>query len=674
VTLPKLTVVPHTHWDREWYEPFEEFRRRLVPVLDEVLELAGAGYPHFHLDGQTATVDDYLELRPEREPEVREHAASGRISVGPWLTLVDEFLVSGETIIRDLELGLARARELGAAGLSIGYLPDQFGHIGQMPQLLRAAGIETAVVWRGVPASIDRNVFCWESPDGSEVLAEYLPFGYSLGMWLADGGDPEAIARRLLETAERLEPFAARDRLLVLAGSDHQPPDRTLPERLAATGLDVRISSFAEHLAEPTRGELPAWKGELRSAARAHMLPNVVSVRIDQKQERAEVEALLERYAEPLAALVPGFAWPELELERAWRLLILNGAHDSVCGCSVDEVARAVDRRCAEARAIATEIADAALASLADQVAGEGILRFNPSPLERDGVPGLGWLVGSEPSDEVEEVDLTGIELEDERDLGDLYNFDPGGAIDPIGASLRATRRAEEPFVRLDVTIRNDRPDHRLRLRIRLPETATGSLAVSPFELVERPFVAEGSEKEAPSRTWPARGAVLAGGLAVLARGVIEYEASERELAVTLLRCVGTISRSGLSTRPGSAGPDVPTPGAQMLGEKRLALGILPHARPEDLLPAWERFALPLWKARARGGGHLPDSGSLLDVQGAELSAVRNHGDELEVRVWNPTQSTVSARVGNRELELGPAAIRSLRFDDDPVDLGRRSW
>ncbi len=176
----RITLVPHTHWDREWYLPFEGFRDRLIPVMDQLLDLLDRGYPHFHLDGQTALIDDYLAVRPDREPEIRRHARAGRISVGPWLTLVDEFLVSGETILRSLELGLERARELGGGDL-VGYLPDQFGHIGQMPQLLSTAGIDNAVVWRGVPAAIDRTAFWWEAPNGSRVLAEYLPFGYSLG-------------------------------------------------------------------------------------------------------------------------------------------------------------------------------------------------------------------------------------------------------------------------------------------------------------------------------------------------------------------------------------------------------------------------------------------------------------------------------------------------------------
>src|SRR6266540_959147 len=258
-------------------------------------------------DRRTAPTDDYLAVRPDREPEIRRHARAGRISVGPWLTLVDEFLVSGETILRSLELGLERARELGGGDL-VGYLPDQFGHIGQMPQLLSTAGIDNAVVWRGVPAAIDRTAFWWEAPNGSRVLAEYLPFGYSLG-----GGLQEELGPAFEDLEGLLAPMSARESCLVMAGSDHASPDPALPERIA--GLDAEIGSLADHVRSPTHGELPSWRGELRSAARAHLLPGVYSTRIHQKQERARVEALVERYAEPLAALVPGFEWPQRELD-----------------------------------------------------------------------------------------------------------------------------------------------------------------------------------------------------------------------------------------------------------------------------------------------------------------------------------------------------------------------
>src|SRR5207245_2737826 len=143
----ELFLVPHTHWDREWYEPFDRFRERLIQMMDMLIELADRepAFSHFHLDGQAALIDDYLEARPDREDAVGRLGEEGRISVGPWYTQRDEFLTSGESHIRNLEWGMGRARELGAASPVAGYLPEQFGHIGQMPQILRRGGLERAV-------------------------------------------------------------------------------------------------------------------------------------------------------------------------------------------------------------------------------------------------------------------------------------------------------------------------------------------------------------------------------------------------------------------------------------------------------------------------------------------------------------------------------------------------
>ena len=135
----KVHIVPHTHWDREWYAPFQSFRLRLVDLLDDLLPSLDAdpSFVHFLLDGQMAVVDDYLAVRPDAEATLRRLAASGRIATGPWYILMDEFLVSGETIVRNLQMGLDRAAAFGGA-MDVGYLPDMFGHIAQMPQLLRA--------------------------------------------------------------------------------------------------------------------------------------------------------------------------------------------------------------------------------------------------------------------------------------------------------------------------------------------------------------------------------------------------------------------------------------------------------------------------------------------------------------------------------------------------------
>jgi alpha-mannosidase len=704
-------LVPHTHWDREWYQPFDAFLERLVDMMDHLIDVLDRDerFAHFHLDGQVAMIDDYLAVRPEREADIRRLAAAGRLSVGPWYTQMDEFLVSGESHIRNLERGMSRSRDLAGRdvpvdGPAFGYLPDQFGHIGQMPQILRNGGVDHAVLWRGVPERIDRTAFHWGSPDGSTVLAEYLAFGYSIGWEFAYQRDADGIARALRGAFDLVRPFAARpDRVLVTVGSDHAIPQAELAPLLAeastSSGIHAEFGSIASYLDGPTPEGLPTWRGELRSGARAHLLPNVYSARVRQKVERARIEASVERYAEPLAATVPGVAWPDEALDRIWRLLLWNGAHDSVCGCSVDQVARDVDVRYAEARGLAREIVDGAMTRLAAQVdGGAGVpVRFNPSPFERDGVPGLGWRAGATVVLAAGRVELSvdgdrivgdGFELRlvDEGDVGDLYTWCPSPDRPPAGPTelrvedrgtltavfpgmvvrLGATKRTDEPFVRLSGTIANGRQDHRLRLLVALAERTTSSVAVSPFELVERPLVGEANPGiEMPSPTWPARGVVLAGGTTVLGPGVFEYEVvGGEELAITLIRCVGSISHAPLVTRPSHAGPDIGTPDAQLIGETPFELAVSSVVGREALLEAWERYALPLLEATVPepgGSRELPAVGSLVELEGAELSAIRRRADgALEVRVWNPSDELRTATVAGRTVHLRPARIETV--------------
>ncbi len=380
-----VAVVPHTHWDREWYQPFQAFRLRLVEVLDDVLDRleADPSIAHFLLDGQMAAVDDYLALRPENESRLRRLAASGRISVGPWYVLPDEFLVSGETLVRNLQMGMERAAAFGGA-MAVGYLPDMFGHVAQMPQLLRQAGFDHAVVWRGVPTAVNRTAFWWRAPDGSGVRAEYLPVGYGNGGAVPD--DAKALLDRIRAHEAELGALLAPDApLLWMNGGDHQ---RLQPHigRVVAEADDLtddhhlEITSLPKYLAGSSVVGLPTWTGELRSGARANLLMGVASNRVDVKQAAAKAERALERLAEPLAALFSAAAdWPAAALRLAWTEVVRNAAHDSVCACSADDVVAAVLARYAEATHVAEAVTAQALAGLGASLSVTGPVIVNPS-------------------------------------------------------------------------------------------------------------------------------------------------------------------------------------------------------------------------------------------------------------------------------------------------------
>ena len=388
----RVAVVPHTHWDREWYASFAAFRLRLLDMLDDFLPRLEAddGYRRFLLDGQMAVVDDYLELRPQAEATLRRLATAGRLAVGPWYILMDEFCVSGETIVRNLQLGLERAARFGGA-TAVGYLPDMFGHIAQMPQLLRAAGLEHAVVWRGVPSAVDRTAFWWQAPDGSSVRAEYLPVGYSNGA--ATPPEAEALIRRIRAHETEVGSFLRPgDRILWMNGTDHQAPQAWLADVVAAANasqkdFELEITSLAEYVAGAPDEGLPVVAGELRSGARANLLMGVLSNRVDVKIAAAVAERQLERRAEPLSALwCDPERWPQAVLDDAWLAVIRNSAHDSICACSADAVGTAVLHRFSDAADAADGLAERALAAAAAQAAAPGPMVVNPSARTRSGL------------------------------------------------------------------------------------------------------------------------------------------------------------------------------------------------------------------------------------------------------------------------------------------------
>jgi alpha-mannosidase len=374
-------VVSHTHWDREWYLTYEQFRLRLVGLVDRLLDLMEArpDFRYFHLDGQTIVLEDYLEIRPRQEERLRRLIGEGRILVGPWYDMPDEFLVSGESIVRNLALGHRIASRFGTP-MPVGYLPDLFGHVGQMPQILRHFGLDNAVLWRGFGGP--RAEYWWEAPDGSRVLMLHLPpEGYCNALRLHL--DPDRMIERARHAIHAEAVRTSTGQVLLMNGVDHVEPHAAILDLIeqagAANGHDVTHSTLPDYVGavrtavnRPGKGvELEAVRGELRSGEDyANLLPGVLSARVYLKQANARIQALIEKRAEPLAAWARmlGTPYPDGELAYAWKTLLQNHPHDSICGCSVDRVHEENMTRFARVEQVASLVASDAAEAIAGAV------------------------------------------------------------------------------------------------------------------------------------------------------------------------------------------------------------------------------------------------------------------------------------------------------------------
>jgi mannosylglycerate hydrolase len=396
VSTMRCVIVSHTHWDREWYRTFESFRARLVDTVDRVLDLLAAdpGY-FFQLDGQSAVLEDYLEIRPERRQELAAACRAGRIGVGPWYVQPDSLLPSGETHVRNLLEGRRVAQQLGPCSTQA-YTPDSFGHPAQMPQLFGGFGLAPFIYWRGNGNEIQElpSEYRWVAPDGSAIPVYHLAQGYFSAWGL--GEDIAAAVARLEQLAGKLGEKPPHDRVLLMNGMDHMLPDATtgqVAEALAErTGWEVErglLDDFTRDVGE----DLPAFEGELVGGRVANLLPGVWSTRSHQKLRNRRCESLLQGWTEPFAALGRGFGATDESpaVRAAWRQLLLNQAHDSLCGCSQDRVHEQMEARFDAAEELATETATRSLERLAglgperQMPQGEAleIAVFNPSPHPR---------------------------------------------------------------------------------------------------------------------------------------------------------------------------------------------------------------------------------------------------------------------------------------------------
>lgn len=403
-----LHIIPHSHWDREWYLPFEKHRTRLIDLLDNLIEVMEANddYTYYHLDGQFAVIEDYLEVRPSMKDRLFALIRAGRIKVGPWYILQDEYLTCGESNVRNMLYGIKLCKEIGADPVMCGYFPDAFGNISQAPQIVRGFGIDNAVFGRGVnDVGADNEVLkqngmsnsemIWRGADGSEVLGVMFCNWYHNAMELPS--DPEALKNRLDRIVKSTSRFATTDHLLGMNGCDHQPLQKDLHEviKLANEVQDevlVKQSNIEDYVEEIRRNakDLKVFEGEINSQLTSGWgnLICTASAHVDIKQDNHEAEHLLTGIAEPLSVLLKenGGKYKNDLFLYAWRTLMQNHPHDSICSCSCDEVYDEMKVRFMKSRTCTEELRDYAIDKLAQAITtqdtdgNKAIVVFSLSP------------------------------------------------------------------------------------------------------------------------------------------------------------------------------------------------------------------------------------------------------------------------------------------------------
>lgn len=415
--MPKRSahIISHTHWDREWYLPYEKHHVRLVQLMDTLLDkLDGdSEFKSFYLDGQTIILEDYLQVRPENLERLQKHITAGRLIIGPWYILQDAFLTSGEANVRNMQLGHQDAYRYGEPA-KIGYFPDTFGLVGQTPQLMRQAGIANAFFGRGVkPTGFNNTVsdggyessfseLIWEGPDGSKVLGILFANWYSNGNEVpVDEAEAQVFWERKLADAEK---YASTGELLFMNGCDHQPVQLDLPEAIRTArelypDTEFIHSNFPDYLkaleGALDQTSLSTVQGELRSQRTDGWgtLVNTASAQVYLKQMNQKGQTLLEKAAEPLASLAHGLGrdYPHHLFTYAWKTLMQNHPHDSICGCSVDEVHREMVTRFEKSRHVAETIIEDSKKVIADAVDTSVFSTYGEAPLPLIVMNTSGW-------------------------------------------------------------------------------------------------------------------------------------------------------------------------------------------------------------------------------------------------------------------------------------------
>lgn len=402
--MTKVHIVNHTHWDREWYFTTAHALVLSENCFTEVLdEMERNNTAKFCLDGQTSILDDYIELRPERLEQVKKFIKEGRLSIGPWYTQTDTFLVNGEAIIRNLILGIRDSDRYGNY-MPIGYLPDTFGFNAQMPTILKNCDIDSIIFFRGI--NFEKHVtspyFEWEGISGKKVIAVNLVKGYGVAAHLK--ADDVYIQTKLLPITKKIEELSKQAEILIPIGEDQMDIVVDLNKKLELinqkTEYNYEVSSYETYMDYlKKQKDLEVYKGEFREPCLSRVHKSIASVRYDIKRMNFIIEQKLLNRIEPLMAIarINNINISEKLVHKAWKKILEGQAHDGIGGCVSDNVAVDILHRMKEADEIVNGIENLIVKRLAEQIKlkENEIIVFNTLPITYNGYKKIEFMSSS---------------------------------------------------------------------------------------------------------------------------------------------------------------------------------------------------------------------------------------------------------------------------------------
>lgn len=395
--MKKVHIVPHMHWDREWYFSTEESRILLVNNMKEIMDMLenNPDYPYFVMDGQTAILEDYLAVKPQDKERIKKLVEEGKLVIGPWYTQTDEMVVGGESIVRNLLYGIKDCGEFGDY-MKIGYLPDSFGQSAQMPQILNGFDIKHSMFWRGCSErkGTGKTEFNWTSDDGSEVVVQMLPLGYAIGKYLPT--DIDALKNRMEKYFPVLDRGATTEHEILPNGHDQMPVQKNIfdvIEKLKELYPDrefflSRYENIFEELEKESNRDTIS--GEFLDGKYMRVHRSIFSTRMDIKAANARIESKITNILEPLASIAYslGFEYHHGLIELIWKEIMKNHAHDSIGCCCSDKVHKEIMNRFLLAEEKVDRLIEFYKRKITDAISCEKALDkltiFNLMPYERE--------------------------------------------------------------------------------------------------------------------------------------------------------------------------------------------------------------------------------------------------------------------------------------------------